>query len=71
LVAVVEAVGAVGEALGGPAAFVDEVVVFGAQGYEVVEVGGAALIPGFEVVDVAPVVGLVAPVDGAGGVQQA
>ena len=37
-----------------PASFVDQMVVFGAQGQEIVEIGGSVAEPFDDVVDVAP-----------------
>ena len=49
----VEVPGAVGCAVEGPAAFMDEVVVVVAAGAHAVEVGVAAVFPGVDVVDLA------------------
>ena len=54
-----------------PAAFVDEVVVFVADGSQVVDVGVAALAVPVEVVDLAVVVGDGASGDGARAVHGA
>ncbi len=62
--------GAIGEQLDVPSTFVDQVMVLGAQGDEVVEIGGATLLPGPDVVGLTVVDRAIAAAPGTASVER-